>query len=222
VSTTILLVEDNPHYLKINREFFSGEGYKVLEADTLARGRELFLQETPALIILDIMLPDGDGIALCEELREGSDVPILFLSAKKADDDIVTGFEAGGDDYLSKPYSLKILLKRVEAILHRTSHIPDAIHKGALTLDLPSSSVTMNGKDLDINKGKEFDVLLFLAKNEDKMFSAEQIYERIWQQPMLGDDAAIRRTMAALRKKLEKSGYTITSEYGKGYVFEKG
>jgi len=222
MSATILLVEDNHHYLKINREILSGKGYEVLEADTLAKGRALLLQETVALIILDVMLPDGNGIELCEELRKGSDVPILFLSARKADDDIIAGFEAGGDDYLSKPYSLDILLKRVEAILRRTGRIPDSIYKGALTLDPFSSSALLNGVDLGVKKGKEFDLLLFLATNEGKMLGAEQIYERIWNQPMLGDDGAIRRTVTALRKRLEKSGYTITSEYGKGYVFERG
>jgi len=222
MSATILLVEDNHHYLKINREILSNKGYKVVEAETLAKGRELFLQESPALIILDIMLPDGSGIELCEELREGSDVPILFLSAKKTDDDIIAGFEAGGDDYLPKPYSLNILLKRVEAILSRTNRIHDTLYKGELTFDILSNSVSINSVDLGIKKGKEFDVLLFLAKNEGKTLSAEQIYERIWKQPLLGDDIAIRRTIAALRKSLENSGYTIISEYNKGYVFERG
>lgn len=130
MSATILLVEDNQHYLKINQKILSSKGYKVLEAETLAKGRELFLQEKPELIILDIMLPDGNGLELCEELRAGNDVPILFVSAKKADDDIIAGFEAGGDDYLPKPYGLEILLKRVETILNRTNRGPDITNKG--------------------------------------------------------------------------------------------
>jgi len=222
MSATILLVEDNHHYMKINSEILSAKGYRVLEADTLTKGRELFIQETPSLIILDIMLPDGNGIELCEELRKGSDVPILFLSAKKEDEDIIAGLGAGGDDYLPKPYSLNILLKRVEAMLNRASRIPDIIHRGALDIDIFASSVSLNGVELDIKKGKEFDVFFFLAKNEDKMFSVEQIYERIWKQPMSADDPAIRKIVTSLRKSLAHSGYTITSEYGKGYLFERG
>ena len=222
MSATILLVEDNHHQLTINRKFLSGKGYRILEADTLAKGRELFLQELPTLIILDIMLPDGNGLELCEELREGSDVPVLFLSAKKADNDVIAGFEAGGDDYLPKPFSLNVLLKRVEAILNRANRVPDIIYKEPFTIDVLSNSVTLNGVDLGIKKGKEFDVFLFFVKNEGKMFSAEQIYERIWKQPMRGDINAIRRAVAALRKSLENTGYTISSEYSKGYVFERG
>ena len=146
----------------------------------------------------------------------------MFLSAKKEDEDIIAGLGAGGDDYLPKPYSLNILLKRVEAMLNRASRIPDIIHRGALDIDIFASSVSLNGVELDIKKGKEFDVFFFLAKNEDKMFSVEQIYERIWKQPMSADDPAIRKIVTSLRKSLAHSGYTITSEYGKGYLFERG
>jgi DNA-binding response OmpR family regulator len=220
MSATVLLVEDNPHYLKINREILSSNGYKVLEADTLAKGRELFLREIPALIILDIMLPDGDGIMLCEELREGSNVPILFLSAKKADSDVIAGFEAGGDDYLPKPYNLNILLKRVEALLCRTSRIPEMLIKGALTLDPLAGQAFIDGADLALSQ-KEFSLLLLFTQNEGKIINAETIYEKVWKAPMSGNKNAVQTAISKLRRKIESSGYGIAALRGQGYRLEK-
>ena len=218
MNSTILLVEDNPHYLKINREILSSKGYKVLEADTLAKGREIFLKEIPALIILDIMLPDGDGIMLCEELREGSDVPILFLSAKKADSDVIAGFEAGGDDYLPKPYSLSILLKRVEALLRRSSQMPEMLTKDALTLDPLAGQAFLDGEDLLLSQ-KEFSLLLLFFQNENKILSAEFIFEKVWKAPLGEDRNTLQALISNLRKKIVMSGYGIDARRGQGYVF---
>lgn len=222
MSAKILLVEDNAHYMEINKTALVKHGYTIYEATNLSDGRKLFLEHAPDLIVLDIMLPDGNGLLLCEELREGSQVPILFVSAKKEDDDVMAGFDVGGDDYLTKPYSLGVLLKRVEAVLSRTRQVPDKLIKGLLVLNLLSNEVLFDNTKLDINKGREFDVLFFLAKREGQIFTAEQIYEQVWGQPMVGDDNPIRKTISALRKKLEVAGYTITNEQGKGYVFEVG
>jgi len=219
--TTILLVEDNPNYMEINRTALTKKGYSILEADTLAKGRELVLSEAPDLIILDIMLPDGNGLALCEELRKGSQIPILFLSAKKEDADQLAGFEAGGDDYLSKPYNLNILIKRVESVLSRARYVPDVLVKGRLVIDLVSGTVTFGGKNLDI-KGKAYDVLFFLAKRENKVFTAEQIYERVWGQEMARNNNAVKKAISILNNELKKTDYTISNEYGKGYSFENG
>ena len=132
----ILLVEDNPQIMKLNRRGLAMRGYHIIEAETLTEGRRRFLAEQPDLIILDIMLPDGDGLKLCEELRQRQPddlhqrhTPILFLSSKNKDDDVIAGFNVGGDDYLPKPYSLDVLIKRVEAILRRSGYIPETITK---------------------------------------------------------------------------------------------
>ena len=223
MSEVILIVEDNPHHMKISSRALATKGYKVLEADTLAKGRELFLREAPDLIILDIMLPDGNGLELCEELREGrSEVPILFLSAKRTNEDIEAGFDAGGDDYLPKPYNLNILIRRVGAQLRRSRQVPDDLIKGRLILNLLSNKATFDGINLEIKKGKEFDVLFFLAKREGRIFSAEQIYEAVWEQDMMGDDTPIRKIIPELRRKLENTDYTVTTLHGKGYIFEQG
>ena len=223
MSALILLVEDNPHYTEINREMLIMSGYRVVDAQTISGAKALFEKEKPDLIVLDIMLPDGNGLELCEEIRRtDKNVPILFLSALGQPKEVVAGFKAGGDDYLPKPYDLDVLLMRVEAVLHRKKEVPDILEKGLLTIDLLSNEAVYNGRDLHIKTGREFDVLFFLAKNENEMFSSEQIYERIWKQPMLGSDASVRNIISALRKKLEDTSYTITTDYGKGHVFEKG
>ena len=192
----------------------------MLEADTLAKGRELFLKKILALIILDIMLPDGDGIMLCEELREGSEAPILFLSAKKADSDVIAGFEAGGDDYLPKPYNLNILLKRVEALLRRTSRVPETLTKGALTLDPLAGQAFLNGVDLVLSQ-KECSLLLLFFQNEDKIISAEYIFEKVWKAPLGEDKNTLQVLISNLRKKIEQSGYNIITKRGHGYVFRR-
>jgi len=222
MSATILLIEDNPEIQNMNRRALTRSGYFVIEAATLAQGEALFESENPDLIILDIMLPDGNGLELCKQLRGKRNIPILFLSALGKETEILEGFKAGGDDYLSKPYDLNIMLAKVDVILRRTREVLDTLIKGRLALDLLSNSVTLDGADLDIGKGREFDVLFFLAKREGKTFSAEQIYESIWKQPMAGDDNAVKKILSALRKKLEPTGYMITNEYGKGYCFEIG
>ncbi|MCL2500987.1 MAG: response regulator transcription factor [Defluviitaleaceae bacterium] len=218
----ILLVEDNPHIQEANKKALVMRGYRVLEAETLARGRELLLKEQPDLIILDVMLPDGSGLGLCEEIRKGSNIPILFLSGLREEKEIVDGFESGGDVYLTKPYGLNVLVKNVEALLNRSKDIPDALVKGRLNFNIISNTVTCDGKETGIKTGKEFDVLFYLAKREGKIISAEQIYEQVWGQPALGDDTAVRNVVSKIRRKLEISDYTIATEHGKGYVFERG
>jgi len=219
----ILLIEDNPHYLEINREALTMHGYQVIEADTIHKGRALFVSEAPNLIILDIMLPDGDGRLLCEELRTGTRrVPILFVSSLKEDGDVLTGFEAGGDAYLSKPYSLEILIKNVKALLKLSDYVPDTVIKGALTLKINYNEAFVNGENLGLSKNTEFSLLNLLVKNENKVLSAEYLYQETWGQSMADSSQALRTAIKRLRNKLKGSGYTISNEYGTGYMFEKG
>jgi len=221
MNATILLVEDNPHIMKVNRQVLTMQGYQVLEAETLHQGRELFLKEKPSLIILDITLPDGDGLQFCEELRDGSNVPILFLSAKKEKKEIVEGLEAGGDDYLPKPYDLDELVARVKTLLRKAKRIPDTISNGTLTLRVSSNQAFVNGVDIGLSENIEFSLLCIFVQNENRYLSAEYLYEKVWGQPMLGNDNALKNAVSKLRKKLEESEFTITTERGSGYCFER-
>ena len=222
MKATILLVEDNLHILKMNREILNMRGYRVLEAGTLKQGRTLFEAERPDLIILDIMLPDGDGLRFCEELRGGSGVPILFLSAKKKDEEVVEGLMAGGDDYLPKPYKLGMLLARIEALLRRAQRTPEIIRKGAIELRVMSDEAYVNGEKLSLSQ-KEFSLLCFFVQNENRYFSMEYLYEQVWGTKMVANDTSIKNAIYRLRKKLEEgAGFTITTERGKGYCFERG
>ncbi|MCL2168983.1 MAG: response regulator transcription factor [Defluviitaleaceae bacterium] len=220
MSAKILLVEDNPQVMKINRKALMMRGYEIVEATTLSEGREVFEREKPDLIVLDIMLPDGNGLSLCEELRGGSDVPILFLTALGEDKEIVEGLKAGGDDYLPKSYSLEVLITRVQALLRRASIVPKVITKGALTIKIPSSEVLVNDESRRLSQN-EFSLLLIFAQNENRMMAGADLYEQVWGQPMIDDSSAVKNTVYRLRKELIGSGFTITGERGRGYCFEK-
>ena len=219
MSATVLLVEDNPHTMKINRTALTRHGYRVIEAKTLSCGRDLFDKEKPNLIILDIMLPDGNGLRLCEELRGDSNVPILFLTALGQDNNIVEGLKAGGDDYLPKSYGLEVLITRVEALLRRANIVPDTLTKGNLTIKILSNEVFINGEKQRLAQN-EFSLLLLLAQNENRLFSAESLYEQVWGQPMANDTTALKNAIYRLRKALGSSGFTIAFERGIGYSFE--
>lgn len=219
---TILLVEDDEHIMNINRNKLTKVGYRVLEAETLWEATELMETEKPDLIVLDVMLPDGNGVNWCVEIRGGgNEPPILFLSAKNETPDILDGFKAGGDDYLTKPYDLNILLARMKVLLERASRVPKTVKKGELTLDIASQRAYLNGRDMILSP-KEFALLLMLTQNEGVTLGAEDIYARVWGQPMVGDNRTLKKCIYSLRDKLAEGGcnYMVNSVYGKGYRFE--
>jgi DNA-binding response OmpR family regulator len=220
MNKTILLVEDNRHVLKINRKALTMRGYQVLEAETVKEGRILFEQEKPDMIILDIMLPDGTGLSLCEELRGTSGVPILFLTALGQEQEIIEGLKAGGDDYLPKTYGIDVLLARVEALLKRAERVPETIIKGGLTIIVPSGEVFVNGEKHRLSQN-EFLLLLHFIQNENRIMSGSYLYEKIWGQPIVGDNSAIRNTIYRLRKILHNTGFVIFSESKGVYCFAK-
>lgn len=218
---TILLVEDNLQIIKLNREVLTMRGHRVLAAQTLWQGRELVKKSTPDLIVLDVMLPDGSGLDFCEELRGGSGVPILFLSAMKKDEEVMAGLKAGGDDYLPKPYKIEMLTSRVDALLRRAQRVPKTIKKGSLELKVLSGEVYIKNESLALSQ-KEFLLLCLFMQNENIYLSPEYLYEQVWGQKMLANDTSVKNALYRLRKKLEESGYTLTTERGKGYCFERG
>jgi len=219
-NATILLIEDDIRLLNSNRLLLESEGYHVLDAKNLAQAQKHLTGETPDLIVLDIMLPDGNGLDFLAELRRTSEIPVLLLTGLDTNADIIRGFEKGGDDYLTKPVVIGVFLKRIEAILRRAASVPETVTKGALSLRLISGQALLHGKDMVLS-GKEFALLSFFTQHEDQTLTLETIYEKVWGQ-LLNEDANAAKVMVSrLRKKLEGSGYTITTEYGEGYRFER-
>jgi DNA-binding response OmpR family regulator len=219
---TILCVEDNEEVQMFNKPLLEKKGFTVELAFTLAEAREAVGRKMPDLIILDIRLPDGSGLDFLMELRKTSNVPVIALTDKKEDIDIIKGMESGCDDYMPKPHVFPVLYAKIEGLLRRASIVPDILEKGALKLDLHAGKAFIGGEDLLLAQ-KEFSLLLLFAQNQDKVMSAEYIYEKIWNAAIGNDKNALKNRISAMRKKLENgdSGYTISNVYGKGYCFEK-
>lgn len=222
MNQTILMIEDNLNILRLNRSVLTSRGYRVLEAETLKEGRTLLERETPSLIVLDIQLPDGDGLDFCEELRrKKSSIPVLLLTVLKEDEEIVAGLKRGGDDYLTKPYNMDVFLARVAALLRRAEQTAGAtITRDALSLDTSSQTLRINGADAVLTQ-KEFLLLLYLIRNEGSVIESERLYAEVWGQSMAGDANAVRVAVSRLREKIQSSGYQITAERGYGYRFER-
>jgi DNA-binding response OmpR family regulator len=219
---TVLLVEDEPDILENHRKFFAEEGFRVLLAATCAQAREHLSRETPGAIVLDIMLPDGNGLDLLTELREaGSKIPVIMLTAWGKSGDVARGLRLGANDYMSKPFTYEVLKARVDAMLRNVEQIPEIVTRGALTLSIMSDEAFLNGENLLLTQ-KEFSLLVLFVENEGMTMSAEYIYEKVWGQPLVGDARALRKIVHVLRKKLDGCGWVITTEYGGGYRFERG
>ena len=218
---TILLVEDNPYIMEINADALTMRGYQILQATTAQACREQMRLHNVELIVLDILLPDGDGLSLCRELKENYDVPILFLSALGENEDIIQGLTTGGDDYLPKPYDLDILVARIEAHLRAGQRIRSCVRCGPLKLYLLSCKAYLGEQDLALTQ-KEFAVALYLVRHRGRIVPAEELYQRIWQQPMADNPQALRMTISRLKQKLgdDDAPLTITSYRSGGYCLE--
>ena len=220
--STILLVEDNPHIMKINAEALTLYGYEVLQAATAKACRQAMEWHPVDLVVLDIMLPDGDGVQLCRELKENYRVPILFLSALGESRDVVEGLRAGGDDYLAKPYDLEELAARIEARLRQERARSRYLSYGPLRLDVFSGRGCLGDTDLQLTQ-KEFAVLLLLVQHAGETVSKEEVLREVWNVEAEDDSRALWTLISRLRRKLdsERSRLESSSRRGDGYTLEQ-
>lgn len=209
----ILLVEDDPQVLLENQRRLAAEGYRITAATTIAGVRKLLTGNPPDLAVLDILLPDGSGLELCQELRAITSVPILFLTNLNDRRQVVEGLRAGGDDYLAKPYHMEELLARVEALLRRTELMrstANSLELGGLHLDIIRQCAYWQGRDLFL-KPKEFQLLALLIKHRNRFSTTEELYAGVWGQAAV-DPRPVITHISSLRLKLKKAGCPVDVE----------
>ncbi|MDR1387282.1 MAG: response regulator transcription factor [Propionibacteriaceae bacterium] len=219
----ILVVEDNLEIQRANERMLQLSGYAVETAFDLGQARVAIKRAAPDLVVLDILLPDGSGVAFCEEIRRVTDVPILFVTALGETGDVVKGLRAGGDDYLPKPYHYAELMARIEALLRRERRVvAPTISVGSIEINLLSRRASVNGRDLLLTP-KEFALLEILARSAGQYLSGAELYERAWGMGPIDDVRTVWDHMSRLRRKIgENAGVRFESARGKGYRITTG
>ncbi len=218
----ILVVDDESRMRKLVRDFLVKADYAVLEAEDGEQALEIFeAQNDIALVILDVMMPKLDGWQVCREIREYSKVPIIMLTARSDERDELMGFELGVDEYISKPFSPKILVARVEAILRRTNQAgsDDILEAGGIQVNRAAHNVAVDGAYIDLSY-KEFELLAYFMENQGLALSREKILNNVWNYDYFGDARTIDTHVKKLRSKLGAKGDLIKTIWGYGYKFE--
>lgn len=218
----ILVVDDESRMRKLVKDFLVKSGYEVIEARDGSQALDIFYEQKDiALIILDVMMPQIDGWEVCREVRQYSKVPIIMLTAKSDERDELQGFQLGVDEYISKPFSPKILVARVEAILRRTNQLDkgENLEAGGIMVDKVAHSVTIDGKAIDLSY-KEFELLSYFMENKGIALSREKILNNVWNYDYFGDARTIDTHVKKLRSKMGKKGDYIKTIWGMGYKFE--
>lgn len=218
----ILVVDDESRMRKLVKDFLGREGFQVLEAGDGQEAIELFYENKDiALIILDVMMPRMDGWQTCREIRKDSKVPIIMLTARSDERDELQGFELGVDEYISKPFSPKILVARVNAILRRTNAISqdNILSAEGIEIDKDAHIVKIDGKIIDLSF-KEFELLVYFMENKGIALSREKILNNVWNYDYFGDARTIDTHVKKLRSKMGEKGEYIKTIWGIGYKFE--
>ena len=218
----ILVVDDESRMRKLVSDFLVKQEYEVLEAKDGEEALDIFFkQKDIALLILDVMMPKMDGWEVCREIRAYSKVPIIMLTAKGNEHDELQGFELGVDEYITKPFSPKILVARVEAILRRTNLLAseEAMEAGGIELNKSAHRVLIDGVDVELSY-KEFELLAYFIENKGLALSREKILNNVWNYDYFGDARTIETHVKKLRSKLGKKGELIKTIWGMGYKFE--
>ncbi len=219
---TVLVVDDEARMRKLIKDFLMQKGYSILEAGDGEEALKIFAenQNKIKLILLDVMMPKLDGWSVLRQIRQDSKVPIIMLTARGEEQDELFGFELGVDEYISKPFSPKILVARVEAILKRTSpELKEQKDYGGIVIDPEGRTVTVDGKQLEMSL-REYELLKYLVDNEGIALSRDKILNNVWNYDYYGDSRTIDSHIKKIRHKLGKRGKYIETIRGIGYKFE--
>ena len=221
--TKILVVDDEARMRKLVKDFLTIKGYQVIEAGDGEEAVEIFFQQKDiALILLDVMMPKMDGWEVLKTIRLHSKVPIIMLTARGEERDELQGFDLGVDEYISKPFSPKILVARVEAILRRSNHVVgEVMTVGGIEINKAAHQVTIDGKPIELSY-KEFELLTYFVENQGIALSREKILNNVWNYDYFGDARTIDTHVKKLRSKLGEKGDYIKTIWGMGYKFEVG
>lgn len=218
----ILVVDDESRMRKLLKDFLSAKGYKILEAEDGEKAIEVFEENRNKikLILLDVMMPKLDGWSVLRKIRQESNLPVIMLTARGEEQDELFGFELGVDEYISKPFSPKILVARVEAILKRTGKNEKEIKDlGGIQIDKEGRTVSVDGKPIELSL-REYELLLYLVQNENIALSRDKILNNVWNYDYYGDTRTIDSHVKKIRHKLGKKGKYIKTIRGIGYKFE--
>lgn len=219
----VLVVDDESRMRKLVKDFLLKSNYDVVEAEDGVQAVDIFFaQKDIALVVLDVMMPKMDGYQVCREIRAYSKVPIIMLTAKSDERDELQGFELGVDEYISKPFSPKILVARIEAILRRTNQGVRAgvMKAGGIEVDKDAHMVKIDGRDIELSY-KEFELLTYFMENKGIALSREKILNNVWNYDYFGDARTIDTHVKKLRSKMGKKGEMIKTIWGMGYKFEE-
>ena len=221
--TKILVVDDEARMRKLVKDFLTIKGYQVIEAGDGEEAVEIFFQQKDiALILLDVMMPKMDGWEVLKTIRLHSKVPIIMLTARGEERDELQGFDLGVDEYISKPFSPKILVARVEAILRRSNNaVGEVMDVGGIEINKAAHQVTIDGKPIELSY-KEFELLTYFVENQGIALSREKILNNVWNYDYFGDARTIDTHVKKLRSKLGDKGDYIKTIWGMGYKFEVG
>ncbi len=218
----ILIVDDESRMRKLIRDFLEREGYQILEAaDGVEAMDHFYTDKDISLIILDVMMPRMDGWQVLREVREHSKVPVMMLTARTEEQNELKGFELGVDEYVAKPFSPKILVARVGALLKRARNAVEeaSVNAGGIVLDKTAHIVTIDGEPIDLSV-KEFELLAYFLENQKMALSREKILNHVWNYDYFGDARTIDTHVKKLRSKMGEKGNYIKTIWGMGYKFE--
>ena len=226
MAVSVLIVEDDRNIAQLLQMYLEKEGYAVSLAVDGGQGMEKFRAIQPDLVLLDVMMPVMDGWAVCKAIREESDTPIIMLTAKSQLDDKITGLKAGADDYITKPFEMKEVLARIEAVLRRSGGV--AVEKKSrrlvfdkLVIDMDAFELTVDGKKVD-TPPKEMELLFYLASSPNRVYTRNQLLDEVWGFEYFGDSRTVDVHIKRLREKLENisESWNLKTVWGVGYKFE--